>query len=39
MATVAAGVNGCAAVLDEFGNDLLFSSVGPCAVGNGQTIF
>ena len=39
MATVSAGINGCTAVLDEFGSDLLFSSVGPCAVGNGQTIF
>ncbi len=39
MATVAAGVNGCGAVLDEFGGDLLYGSVGPCAVGHGQTIF
>ena len=39
MATVAAAPNGCAAVLDEFGNDQLYSAIGPCAVGNGQTIF
>jgi len=39
MAAVAAGVNGCATVLDEFGNDQLYSSVGPCGVGFGNTIF
>ena len=39
MATVAAGVNGCTAVLDEFGNNQLYGSIGPCAVGHGQTIF
>ncbi len=39
MAVVAAAPNGCAAVLDEFGNNQLFSAIGPCAVGNGQTIF
>jgi hypothetical protein len=39
MTTVAAGVNGCAAVLDEFGNDNLFGSVGPCGVGFGSSIF
>ena len=39
MAATAAGVNGCARVLDEFGNDTLYGSVGPCGVGMGATIF
>ncbi len=39
MAAVLGAPNGCAAVLDEFGNDQLFSAIGPCAVGHGQTIF
>ena len=39
MTTVAAGINGCTEVLDEFGNDQLYGSVGPCGVGFGNTIF
>ena len=39
MAAVAAGINGCVQVLDEFGNDQLYGSVGPCDVGHGQTVF
>jgi type IV pilus assembly protein PilA len=39
MAAVAAGINGCAAVFDEFGNDLLYGSVGPCGIGFGASIF
>ena len=35
----AAGINGCAAVMDEFGNNQLYSAIGPCAVGMGTTIF
>ena len=35
----AAGPNGCAQVLDEFGNDQLYGLVGPCGVGFGNTIF
>jgi len=34
-----AGPNGCATVVDEYGNPDLLSSVGPCAVGMGSTIF
>jgi hypothetical protein len=39
MATVAAGINGCSQVLDEFGINQLYSSVGPCDVGHGQSVF
>jgi len=39
MNGTAQGLNGCDAVLDEFGNDTLFGSVGACAVGHGVTIF
>ena len=39
MAVVAAGVNGCVQVLDEFGNDQLYGSIGPCDVGAGQSVF
>ena len=35
----AAGPNGCAQVMDEFGNDQLYSAIGPCDIGHGQTIF
>ncbi len=39
MTAVAAGVNGCAQVLDEFGNDQRYDVAGPCGVGHAQTIF
>jgi len=39
MVAAGAGVNGCPAVLDEFGNNTLYSSVGPCLVGHGTTVF
>jgi type IV pilus assembly protein PilA len=39
MAFIAGGPNGCAQVLDEFGNNQLYGSVGPCDVGHGQTIY
>jgi len=32
-------LNGCAAVVDEFGGNTVFGAVGPCVLGNGVSVF
>ena len=33
------GLNGCAQVMDQFGNDTLYNTVGPCTIGDGTFVY